>query len=274
MATALPNRAHVITGGYPPGSMAGHDHDYARLRLLEFLRDATVPASVGNDFTDLRKWLETSRFLVSYVAGPYPDEEQNRALARWLAAGGRWLALHGTSGGKASRIAPDQRQRRMVKLAHHDTLGGFFLNHPPVRRFRVDVVDADEALTRDLPESFDVVDELYMIELQHPGSTRVLLTTELAKDPSPPGFGFFYERDTALQPDGKTRVLGYTRALGDGGVAYVALGHCHAPGSNTQPFVDESVDPAGRTPAVLRGPWETPAYERLLRNAIEWGMGA
>jgi len=24
-------RAHLITGGYPPGSTAGHDMDYARL---------------------------------------------------------------------------------------------------------------------------------------------------------------------------------------------------------------------------------------------------
>ncbi len=30
-------------------------------------------------------------------------------------------------------------------------------------------------------------------------------------------------------PDSKTRVLGYTRALGKGGVAYIALGHCPSP---------------------------------------------
>ena len=28
-------RAHLITGGYPAGSDAGHDMNYARLRLLE-----------------------------------------------------------------------------------------------------------------------------------------------------------------------------------------------------------------------------------------------
>ena len=40
MAENLPNRAHVITGGFPPGSLAGHDHDHARLKLLGLLADA------------------------------------------------------------------------------------------------------------------------------------------------------------------------------------------------------------------------------------------
>jgi hypothetical protein len=111
-----------------------------------------------------------------------------------------------------------------------------------------------------------------MIELQHPERTDVVLTTELAKDPSPPGFGFVYEKDTALQADGKTRVLGYTHEVGKGGVAYVALGHCHTPASSSQPFVDTSVDPEGKTPPILRGPWETEPFERLLANAIEWGL--
>jgi hypothetical protein len=26
--------AHLIAGGFPPGSIGGHDHDCARLRLL------------------------------------------------------------------------------------------------------------------------------------------------------------------------------------------------------------------------------------------------
>ena len=30
-------RAHLITGGFPPGAPAGHDRDYARLQLLRRL---------------------------------------------------------------------------------------------------------------------------------------------------------------------------------------------------------------------------------------------
>ena len=32
MAKEKSDRAHLIAGGFPPGSQAGHDHDYARLR--------------------------------------------------------------------------------------------------------------------------------------------------------------------------------------------------------------------------------------------------
>jgi hypothetical protein len=101
----------------------------------------------------------------------------------------------------------------------------------------------------------------------------VLLTTELAKDPSPPGFGFVYDRDTSLQPDGKTRVLGYIREVGRGGVVYIALGHCHSLKNNVQPFVDASVDATGHTPKLFRGAWETEPFVQLLRNGISWGSG-
>jgi hypothetical protein len=110
-----------------------------------------------------------------------------------------------------------------------------------------------------------------MVECSDPAA-RVLLTAELGPDNSPPGFGFQYEKDSALLPDGKTRVMGYTRDVGAGNVTYVALGHAHTPSTNSQPFVDESVDPDGKTPPMIRTSWETDAYTTLLRNAIERGM--
>ena len=50
-----PGRVHVIAGGFPPGALAGHDMDYARLRLLELLEErgcsprweTTSPTSSG-----------------------------------------------------------------------------------------------------------------------------------------------------------------------------------------------------------------------------------
>lgn len=273
MAATAPARAHVITGGFPRGAPAGHDHDYARLRLLEMLRDQEVKASVANDFSDVENWLPSSRLLITYVAGPYPDEAQDRAIRRWIADGGRWLGLHGTSGGRAVRVSETDRRRQMLKLAHHETLGGFFLNHPPVRKFEVKVGDGPDTLTDGVPQSFEVIDEPYMIEVQDPANTRVLLTAELGPDTSPRGFGFVYEEDTALMSDGKTRALGYTRDSEKGGVTYIALGHCHDPWSNSQPFVDKSVDPEGKTPPTLRYTWETDAFQRLIRNGIAWGVG-
>ena len=198
MSNSQPVRAHAITGGFPVGSPAGHDMDYARLRILQLLHEQpNVTASVSGDFTDIDKWLPGCQLLVTYVAGPFPNEAQNRFLRQWLEDGGRWLGLHGTSGGKAAPVGNDRRVRKMVKADHHATLGGFFLNHPPLRKFQVDVVNQQHSLTRGLPASFEVMDELYLIELQEPENSDILLTTELEKDPSPPGFGFVYDEDTA-----------------------------------------------------------------------------
>jgi hypothetical protein len=268
--------AHLAVGGYPPGEPAGHDMDLARRRLLDLLAtDGRVRTTVANDFADLDRWLDRGRLLVTYVAGPFPDETRNDALAAWLEAGGRWLALHGTSGGKAVRVAsPEGRTRRMmVKGAHHRTLGCFFLNHPPLCRFSL-AVATGHPLADGLPARFEVDDELYLIELLSPEDTDVLLTTELAVDPSPPGFGFTYERDTALGSDGRTRVIAYTRTVGEGAVAYVALGHCHAAGSNTQPLVDATISPDGRTPIPFRGSWDNPHFQRILANALTWATAA
>lgn len=272
MSTMLSGRVHVVAGGYPPGALGGHDIDYARLRLLGLLKEQGLQATVGNDFSDIHRWLPGTRLMITYLAGPYLDDDQNQFVRQWLDEGGHWLALHGSSGGKAVRVG-DGPRRRMVKTGHHDTLGGFFLSHPPIRKFRVDVVDPSHALTKGIPESFEVIDEPYMIEIQHPSDTKLLLTAKLGPDDSPPDSGFLYDEDTALQPDGKTRALGFTRNIGKGGVTYIALGHCHSPASQTRPTFDPSPEAAGVRPAVLRATWESEAYMQLLRNAIVWGVG-
>ncbi len=268
MSEKNPGRAHLIAGGFPPGAPAGHDHDYARLRLLGLLAERNIAASVANDFADVEKWLPLSRLLITYVAGPYPDTAQCRAIHGWLQAGGRWLALHGTSGGRAER-ADGMRQRRTVKTEHHALLGSRFLTHPPICRFRVDVRDTDHPLTHGLGSSFLVEDEPYFIELQHPASTRILLTADYGPAAVSDSVGTLYGADTSLQPDGRTRVLGYAREVGAGSVAYFAFGHCHNPA--TRP--GRAGDPADTTPPVFRGAWETDAFIALLRNAVAWGGG-
>ena len=267
-------RAHLITGGFPPGSPAGHDMDYARLQLLQKLQaESQLAVTVANDFQDLERWLPGTELLITYVAGPYPAGTGNEALSSWLQAGGRWFALHGTSGGKAVKTEHEGRPvKKMVKGEHHQTLGCFFLNHPPLSEFQVSVT-GDHAVTQGLPEMFSAQDELYLIELQDPDASRILLTTELAKDPSPPGFGFFYDEDTSLRADGKTRVLGYARDVGRGEVVYVGLGHCHTGRTNGQSAVDASLQPDGIMPAEFHGVWETDAFALLVQNAIAWGTG-
>jgi type 1 glutamine amidotransferase len=267
MSDKQSGRAHLIAGGFPPGSSAGHDHDYARLRLLGLLAEQGIPASVANDFSDVEKWLPVSQLLITYVAGPYPDATQSRVIQHWMEAGGHWLGLHGTSGGRAERVE-GMRQRRTVKTEHHALLGSCFLTHPPICKFRVDVSATEAPLTRGLGTSFDVEDEPYFIELQDPGSTRILLTADYGPSAVSPSIGTVYASDTSLQPDGRTRVLGYTREVGRGGVTYFALGHCHNPAIRAA----RTVDPTDTTPPTFRGAWETDAFIALLRNAITWGV--
>ena len=262
-------RAHLVTGGFPRGANAGHDMDYARLQLLQILSEyPDVVATTANDYSDIASWLDGTSLLITYVAGPYPSDVENEAIRSWLEKGGRWFGLHGTSGGKAARIE-GQQQRAMVKGSYHATLGGFFLNHPPLRKFTVRVQSA-HPLATNLPPAFEVADELYLVEMQ--GEHDVWLTTEIAADPSPPGFGFVYEEDTSVQGDGRTRVLGYTKEVGAGAVAYVSLGHCHSKSSNVQPFVDASVSTEGETPPEFHGSWEIDAFRQIVRNAVTWGI--
>jgi hypothetical protein len=268
MPETLPARAHVIAGGFPPGSYAGHDHDYARLRLLGLLAERDVPASVANDFADVEKWLPVSRLMITYVAGPYPDAGQCRAIRQWLETGGNWLGLHGTSGGRAERVE-GSRQRRTVKSEHHALLGCRFLTHPPIREIRVTVRDPDAPLTQGLGSSFVVEDEPYFVELQDPAATRILLTADYGPDAVSPAIGTLYPTDTSLLPDGRSRTIAYSREVGRGGVAYIALGHCHNPAIRAA----RAPDPADTTPATFHGVWENAAFLALLRNAIDWGIG-
>ena len=192
-----PIPVHLVAGGFPRSSSAGHDIDYVRLRILQRLEEnERVVASVSGDFADIDGWLPKSSLLISYVAGPFLDAEQSERVAEWLKAGGRWLALHGTSGGRAIPLPDGSPGRMMSKARHHEVLGAFFLNHPPIRKFRVDVHTSDHPLTRGLPDSFEVMDELYLLVVadeQHPlapvgtgASEQVVWVSVVHGPPRPP----------------------------------------------------------------------------------------
>jgi hypothetical protein len=267
-----PIRVHVIAGGFPPGKHTGHDIDYARMRILQALQsNENVHATVSSDFTDCHKWIADCQLLVAYVSGPFADEHEAGVIRDWLGDGGRWLALHGSTGGKAERIGREDGRRRMAKLPHHETLGGFFLTHPPIQEMTVEVADSNHVLTHNLPATFQIQDEPYMVEVLYP-ETQVLLTTSDIE--SPPYVDEIYGEDLSLLPDGKSHALGFVRDVGEGAVAYIAPGHCHSPLTNAQTSVHESVSADHVPPLHFRGPWESAPYEQLLKNAIEWGTGA
>ncbi|MCZ6650651.1 MAG: ThuA domain-containing protein [Acidobacteria bacterium] len=268
--STTPIRAHVIVGGFPVGQHAGHDMDFARMRILQALQAGeNIHATVSNDFTDCDKWIRDCQFLITYVAGPFADDEQTANIKNWMNQGGRWLAFHGSSGGKAVRIKGSP-MRRWVKTAYHEALGSFFLTHPPIREFTVKVSEEEHPLTAGLPASYQTQDEPYMIEVMHE-DTQVLLTTS---DIKAPGYvAEIYGEDSSLLPDGKNRALGYVRQVGQGAVAYFAAGHCHSPTTNVQVTVHTSVDPDRSVPLNFRGAWDTEPFQQLLKNGVAWGTG-
>ncbi len=84
-------KAHLITGG------RYHDFDFVRLRLLQSLRvHPRIRTKVGHDYSDLASLAE-SDFLITYTCDVRPTLEQQDALANFVAAGGRWFALHATN---------------------------------------------------------------------------------------------------------------------------------------------------------------------------------
>ena len=88
-------------GGFPRGKTAGHNFDLVRAKLSTWLieqPELTSYTTTSSDLDDIQRWLPDCHFLVTYVAGPVPSEEDNAYIQDWLSSGGRWLALHGTSG--------------------------------------------------------------------------------------------------------------------------------------------------------------------------------
>ena len=194
--------------------------------------------------------------------------------------------------------------RQWVKQPFHDTLGAFFMAHPPIHTFPVKVADAGHTLTQNIPEEFSVADELYLVELQ--GDLRdykILLTTEydiLGVDMERSNYA--YTKDYDWDP---TRRIDELHALfeneaaprqsemlvdrdpGERNQAHPALGH-----RNTRPVAYEREVgrgavcylglghnqvrlPAGQGnntggPPGYKGPWDNPVFTKLVKNAIAW----
>jgi len=251
-----PIHGYLVCGG------SYHDMDYARLELLKLLgEDERIRVRVGEDYRDTRA-IEAADFLVTYTCDVIPDPGQQASLAAFLAAGGRWLALHGTNsvlrhlkgrGWEAPRTAPD----------FMGMLGSQFLAHPPIAPYTVEVSDPAHPLVAGI-EPFEVDDELYLCEYH--GENRALLHTRYRG--KAPGFAARHwpggrETDAEYDSGGSDRQLVlYLHSHGGGEVLYCTLGHCRGK-YDMRPMIPEY-------PTVERGSWKLPVYHELLRRGIRW----
>src|SRR5690606_2703343 len=209
---------------------------FARMQLAHVLYDAYgIRTDCYQDYEDTEAIL-VGDLLVSYTSQVPVSDAACAALRRWLEGGGRWFALHASNSVLDNPILPT-------------ILGTRFLSHPPYQRFSVAIAAPDDPLLEGVPP-FEVDDELYCIEdVTH--DLDVLLSTRWGGS----AFGG-HEFEVADRP------LMYRRAVGSGGVLYLALGHANRP--YDKPFPDSPDQPDHR------GPWHLPVYRELVRRGVEW----
>lgn len=230
-----------------------HDFDYARLCLLaELGAHDRVRTRVYQDY-DCLAAISEADVLITYTCNCVPSAEQRTALTTFVAAGGRWLALHGTN----SAIEPLGAHRFATPRSFGElapVLGSQFLGHPPIGPYRVELTEPDHPLVRGLA-TFEVTDELYISELHPP--LRVLAHTRYLGDAP----GFEEGRTVRDEP----RPVLYLKESGAGTVCYLTLGHCRG----RFDLQDLGVDDLGVTD---RGSWEVTEYRTILRRCLDWAV--
>lgn len=233
---------YLVVGG------VSHDFDFVRLELLKLLAEHEhLRVTVAADYEDSGA-IERSEFLISYSCDVRPSPNAERALARYVAGGKRWFALHATNA--HLEWTSDGVASAHTSSPFFTTLGSAFMAHPPMGSFRVEVTAPEHPLVKGIGP-FEVTDELYLAE--HFGAPEVLLETRFGG--ATPGFV------VAEWPDQPRPIL-YLHRPGGGEVLYLNLGHArgHYDAPHRTPYY----------PVIERGAWSTPEFYELLRRGIRW----
>jgi type 1 glutamine amidotransferase len=147
---------------------------------------------------------------------------QGKAVKEFVSNGGGVLFYH-----NVTYISPHNDDFR-------DVLGAVTQNHPPIRKFKVKVVNPDHPITRGVSD-FTVTDEQHYMTYQK--DPKYLLLQSVNED----GLTFT-NQGTNL---GTTAAAGWAYDYGKGRVCYLAPGH------------------------MLTDLWN-PEYEKLQKNAVKW----
>lgn len=231
---SAPLLANLVAGS----PARNHDFDFARRALLDALYQAgDIRTDVYNNY-DAGEALEAGDLLVSYTSQVPVADAQCQALQHYLERGGRWFAIHASNSVRDNPHLPG-------------ILGSRFITHPPYMRYSATVSRPGDPLTAGIDATFDVEDELYVIEPH--ADFEVLLETRWGGDAMGRSF-----------PE-ELRPLMYRHRVGDGGVLYLALGHCNRPFDNPRPGMPDAPD--------RRGPWSMAIYQELIRRGVDWAAG-
>lgn len=227
-----------------------HNSDYIRVSLNKLFGDLDLPVTYTIDyeqvsgsllrnyelfvcFRDGMVWpsgyLEPNGYAYSSELENRADwpkeepqgwitEEQGRAVKDFVLAGGGFYALH-----NSSHISLYSRDFREV-------MGGAYIGHPPLRPFKVHVVNPDHPITRGVGD-FVVNDEQHFVTYDR-APENVILRSENV--------------DGLTDEDrGTSSVAGWAYDYGKGRVVFTAVGHTN------------------------HAMWH-PEYFKVQRNAVRW----
>ena len=145
-------------------------------------------------------------------------EQQGKAIKEFVEAGGGLYAYHNSS--NVSLFSKDLRE----------VMGGAYLGHPPLRPFRVKVVNHEHPLTQGI-QDFMVNDEQHYVAYDK-NPKDILLRSENID-----GLNF--------ETYGPTAISGWAYDYGKGRVVFTAVGH------------------------TLHALWQ-PEYYKIQKNAVRW----
>lgn len=193
-------------------------------RLLVILRDGlSWPGGYlePNDY-DYSHYLENAGSWPQEQFVPWITEEQGRAIRSFVEAGGGLYTLH-----NSSNISLFSRDFREV-------MGGAYIDHPPLRPFKVSVVNSNHPITQGV-QDFLITDEQHFVTYDR-DPKYILLRSENIDGLS----NVFEGKDL-----GTMAVAGWAYDFGNGRVVFTALGH------------------------TLHALWQ-PEYFKLQKNAVRW----
>ena len=259
-----------VTGRDAPRALAligdrYHNPDYMRVSLNRVFGDLNIPIDYTTNYYDLSASLlkpyqlflcfrdnmiwpggydgpDAASFYSARLenADDFPPpkskawitEEQGQAVKDFVAAGNGFYSYNNNA--FVSRSSKNYREVQ----------GGWALSHPPLRPFKVHIVNKNHPITQGV-EDFMVTDEQhYLVYDKDPKNILLqsenidgLTFTPNLRDPDNP--------DAPTKDMGTTSVSGWAHEYGKGRVVFTAMGH------------------------TIHAMWE-PQYLKLQRNAIRW----
>jgi type 1 glutamine amidotransferase len=178
----------MVMGGHSKGF-----HDFSEMGPIyqTVLSTAGFDVAITEDRDDfLAERLADVDVVVDYTTGGELNEKQASGLLGFVKSGRGFVGIHSA----ADSFHNSRAYERMI--------GGVFLTHPPTIPHTFRVVKPEHPCMRDVPSSFTMPEELYLMD--YIGQFDTLLTTEFNSFQLP---------------------LAWVKSYGCGRVLFTALGH-------------------------------------------------